>query len=126
MSGLPPKTSAKSSCCSTSRTSEARQASRSDEIAVHLVCFAASSCGFRKGLRNVTSLMKSAGACRGEPSLRDFLKSVEDADPRSVVRIRDGVSTEFDITAVAMELEARGEAPILIFENVRGYDFPVV
>jgi 2,5-furandicarboxylate decarboxylase 1 len=91
-----------------------------------LICFAASSGGFRKGLRNVTSLTKSAGACLREPSLRDFLKSVEDADPRSVVRIRDSVSTEFDMTAVAMELEARGQAPILIFENVRGYDFPVV
>ena len=70
----------------------------------------------------MTSLTKIVAAPPREPSLREFLTSVEE----SVVRIRDHVSTDYDMTAVAMELEAKGQAPILFFENVEGYDFPVV
>lgn len=66
------------------------------------------------------------GARTKEPTLRDFLKSVEAGEPSSILRIGERISTEYDMAAVAMELERRGQAPILWFDNVAGYDFPVV
>ena len=59
-------------------------------------------------------------------SLRSFLADLESADPTAVLRIRERVTTDYDITAVAMELERRGQAPVLWFHDVAGYDFPVV
>jgi 2,5-furandicarboxylate decarboxylase 1 len=61
-----------------------------------------------------------------EPSLRDFLASVEAADPNSFVRIGERVTIDYDTTAVAMELERRGRSPVLWFDRIEGYPFPVV
>ena len=65
-------------------------------------------------------------SAHAEPSLRGFLASLEASDPSSIVRIAERVTTDYDVTALAMELEARGRAPILWFDDVEGYPFPVV
>ena len=54
-------------------------------------------------------------------SLRAFLQEEERAG--EVLHISDVLSTRFEISAVLKELE---EGPILIFENVEGYDVKVV
>ncbi|MFQ5913556.1 MAG: UbiD family decarboxylase [Nitrospinota bacterium] len=58
--------------------------------------------------------------------LRSFLSQLEGDHPGEVVRVQKPVSTEYEITALVRELEAEGEAPVLIFENVEGSRFPVV
>ena len=60
------------------------------------------------------------------PDLRDFINAVEREDPENVLRISEQVGTEYEITASALELEKQGKAPLLIFENVAGYDHTVV
>jgi UbiD family decarboxylase len=59
-------------------------------------------------------------------TLRSFLADAEAADPARVWRIKDRVNLDHDMTALAMELEATGRAPILVFENVGNSPFPVV
>lgn len=59
-------------------------------------------------------------------SLRHFLQHIEDDDPSAVIRVRDQVTTEHDMTTVIMELDRRHRYPVVIFENVAGYDMPVV
>lgn len=54
-------------------------------------------------------------------SLRTFLKQEEKEG--EVIRISDTTSTRFEISAILKELE---EGPIVIFENVEGYDARVV
>lgn len=61
-----------------------------------------------------------------QPSLRSFLRHVEEDDPSSILRITDEVSVDNDMTTVVMELERRGLAPVVIFENVAGHTMPVV
>lgn len=58
--------------------------------------------------------------------LRRFLGELEDAEPESVWRIPEPVDLDFDVTAMAMELEKQGRAPVLCFEKVGGSPFPVV
>ena len=58
-------------------------------------------------------------------SLRDFLKMVEEEFPEEFVRITVPVSRE-DITATVFELESVGKSPVVFFENVKGFDQPVV
>ena len=58
-------------------------------------------------------------------SLRDFLKMVEEEFPEEFVRITVPVSRE-DITATVFELESVGKSPVVFFENVKGFDHPVV
>lgn len=59
-------------------------------------------------------------------SLRDFIEAMEAADPSSVLRIRDRVALDYEMTAIAMELERRGQSPVLWFENVGDTGMPVV
>jgi 3-polyprenyl-4-hydroxybenzoate decarboxylase len=58
-------------------------------------------------------------------TLRSYLADAEAADPARVWRIKDRVNLDHDMTALAMELEATGRAPILVFENVGNSPFPV-
>ena len=58
--------------------------------------------------------------------LRSFLEDLEAADPDGILRIPEPVSIDFDVTAVAMELENRGRAPVILFEKVGDSPFPVV
>ena len=50
--------------------------------------------------------------------LRSFLEDLEAADPNGILRIPEPVGIDFDVTAVAMELEDRGRAPAILFEKV--------
>jgi hypothetical protein len=52
-------------------------------------------------------------------SLRSFLAELEAADPTSILRIPDRVALDFDVTAVAMELEHQGRSPALPERNPR-------
>lgn len=59
-------------------------------------------------------------------SLRDFIAQVEQSDPSSVWHIKDAVALDHDTSAIVMELDKKGQSPILSFENVTGSPFPVV
>ncbi len=58
--------------------------------------------------------------------LRSFLEDLEAADPGSILRIPEPVGIDFDVTAVAMELERLGRAPVIRFDRVGESPFPVV
>ena len=58
--------------------------------------------------------------------LRDFLERLEAEEPDSVLRIPETVGLDFDVTAVAMELEKQGRAPVIRFDKVGNFPFPVV
>jgi UbiD family decarboxylase len=60
------------------------------------------------------------------PDLRLFLKELAASDPGAVRHISETVSTDYDVTAVAVELERSGETPVLWFDHVAGYPFPIV
>ena len=59
-------------------------------------------------------------------SMRAFLAMVERRYPDELVRISESVRRELDITATVFELERAGRSPVVIFENVDGFDMPVV
>jgi UbiD family decarboxylase len=59
-------------------------------------------------------------------SMRGFLAMVEREYPDELLRIREPVRRELDITATVFELERSGRSPIVIFENVEGFGMPVV
>ena len=59
-------------------------------------------------------------------TLRSFLAEVERQDPAALWRIPQRMGLDHDVTAVAMELERTGQAPVLWFENVADSPFPVV
>jgi UbiD family decarboxylase len=59
-------------------------------------------------------------------SMRGFLAMVEREYPDELVRIREPVRRELDITATVFELERAGRSPVVIFEKVEGSDMPVV
>jgi UbiD family decarboxylase len=59
-------------------------------------------------------------------SLRGFLAMVERDFPDELVRIREPVRRELDITATVFELERAGRSPVVVFERVEGFDMPVV
>ena len=59
-------------------------------------------------------------------SMRGFLAMVEREYPDQVVRIREPVRRELDITATVFELERSGHSPVVIFEKIEGFEMPVV
>ena len=61
-----------------------------------------------------------------DQSLRGFLDLVERDFPADFVRISDPVRREFDITSTVFEFERNGKSPVVMFEDVEGFDLPVV
>jgi 2,5-furandicarboxylate decarboxylase 1 len=59
-------------------------------------------------------------------SMRGFLAMVERDFPDQIVRIREPVRRELDITSTVFELERAGRSPIVIFEHVESSQMPVV
>ena len=57
---------------------------------------------------------------------RSYIEQVEGAGASQLVRIKDEISPAYEITALIAELERQGPAPMLIFENVKGYPLPIV
>src|SRR6516165_9692662 len=66
------------------------------------------------------------GAMVEKQSMRGFLAMVERDFPQELVRIREPVRRELDITATVFELERAGRSPVVVFERVKGFDTPVV
>jgi 2,5-furandicarboxylate decarboxylase 1 len=58
--------------------------------------------------------------------MRQFIESVEKTRPSDVLHIIETVDPKFEITAYLIELERMKRDPILVFENVKGYDMPIV
>src|SRR4051812_30012553 len=61
-----------------------------------------------------------------EFTLRNFLKSVEDHDPRALLRISRPIQQDYDTTALVMEMEKQGRSPVLWFDKVASSPFAVV
>jgi 2,5-furandicarboxylate decarboxylase 1 len=59
-------------------------------------------------------------------SLRGFIENTEKMFPEEVLRIREPVSRELEMTSVIFELDRIGRSPVVIFENVGGSKMPVV
>jgi UbiD family decarboxylase len=59
-------------------------------------------------------------------NLRTFLEELESKSPEEIWRIKDEMEPGYDIAALVLELERRGERPVLWLERVRGSRFPVV
>ena len=60
-----------------------------------------------------------------DQSLRGFVEMVERNFPEEFVRIREPVSRT-DITPTVFEFERMGRYPIVVFDQVEGYENPVV
>lgn len=60
------------------------------------------------------------------PSLRTFLRDLEKDSPEQIVRISKEVDPCFEVTAVLEKLEKEQKFPVVIFENVKGCEHPVV
>ncbi len=58
--------------------------------------------------------------------LRTFIERVEQMQPAGIRRVKQEVSSEYEISAILRKLHRRGENPLLIFERVKGSDVPVV
>ena len=58
--------------------------------------------------------------------LRSFVAAYERAHPEEVVRVTEPVSTDYDVMALVLEYERRRRWPVLLFEQVRGHDIPIV
>ncbi len=59
-------------------------------------------------------------------SLRGFLEETEKVLPGEFLRIKEPVSRELEMTSVVFELDRLGKAPVVVFENVKGFNLPVV
>jgi UbiD family decarboxylase len=58
--------------------------------------------------------------------VRSFVEAYRRAHPSEVVTVAEPVSAEHDVMAVVLEYERRRRYPILVFEDVRGHDMPIV
>jgi 2,5-furandicarboxylate decarboxylase 1 len=59
-------------------------------------------------------------------SLRGFVEWTEKTDPANVLRIKEPVSQQLEMTATVFELDRLNKSPVVIFEKVAGFDMPVV
>jgi len=59
-------------------------------------------------------------------SLRGFLRMVETSYPEELLRVREAINPKFDMTALVFELDRSGKNPVVLLENVVGYDMPIV
>src|SRR6202020_1450803 len=59
-------------------------------------------------------------------SLRGFVESTEKTDPANVLRIKQPVSQQLEMTATVFELDRLNKSPMVIFEKGSGCDMPVV
>ena len=61
-----------------------------------------------------------------DQSLRGFVEMVKRDYPEEFVRITAPVRQKLDITSAVFELERSGRSPIIQFDNVEGFDLPVI
>jgi len=58
--------------------------------------------------------------------LRSFVSAYAAASPGEVVHVQEPISADFDVMALVLEYERRRRFPILVLEQVRGFDIPIV
>jgi UbiD family decarboxylase len=58
--------------------------------------------------------------------LRSFVAAYASAFPGEVIHVTEPVSTEYDVMALVLEYERRRRFPVLVLEQVRGFDMPIV
>lgn len=61
-----------------------------------------------------------------DQTLRGFIANIEKNLPNEFLKIGTPVKRDLDITSTVFELERNGRSPLLFFENVEGFDLPVV
>src|SRR5215472_13743478 len=76
--------------------------------------------------RAVTAETSMTSTRPDNQSLRGFLDLVQRTHPDEIIRIKEPVSRELDITSAVFEFERAGRSPVLVFENVEGSQMPVV
>jgi len=60
------------------------------------------------------------------PDLRGFIAYLEAEHPEHVIRISKEVDPRFGVTGILSQLEKDGKFPLVIFDNVKGSDIPLV
>src|SRR5262245_35864692 len=58
--------------------------------------------------------------------LRSFVAAYEQASPGEVVHVTEPIALDFDPMALVLEYERRRRFPIILLEQVRGFDIPIV
>ena len=58
--------------------------------------------------------------------LRSFLGFLRQEHPGEILEIKSQVDLDYDMTTFVAELERKGRFPLLFFQNVKGYSYPVV
>ena len=58
--------------------------------------------------------------------LRSFIQAFEKEFPEELIRVSEPVDLEYDIMALVLEYERRGQHPILFFDNIKGHQVPVI
>jgi 2,5-furandicarboxylate decarboxylase 1 len=58
--------------------------------------------------------------------LRTLIREYEEKLPDEFVRVTRQVDPKYEISAVIKKLDLMGKHPMVLFENVKGYDIPVV
>jgi 2,5-furandicarboxylate decarboxylase 1 len=76
-------------------------------------------------------LMATTGAASGSGadkglSLRTFLADLEKGESTEFLRVKEPVARDYEISALAMELDRRKRTPVLLFENVQNTQFPIL
>jgi 2,5-furandicarboxylate decarboxylase 1 len=61
-----------------------------------------------------------------EPTLRTFLSYLEKQGSTEFHRIAEPVALDYEISALAMEMDQLKRSPVMLFENVEGSNFPVL
>jgi 2,5-furandicarboxylate decarboxylase 1 len=69
---------------------------------------------------------READVSADNQSLRAFVEQTEKNDPANVLRIKEQVSQQLEMTATVFELDRLNKSPVVIFEKVAGFDMPVV
>jgi 2,5-furandicarboxylate decarboxylase 1 len=59
-------------------------------------------------------------------SLRGFLETTAKTFPEEIIRIKEPVSRQLEMTSVIFELDRLGKNPVVVFENVQGSKMQVV
>ncbi|MDH5450519.1 MAG: UbiD family decarboxylase [Candidatus Bathyarchaeota archaeon] len=58
--------------------------------------------------------------------LRTFIQYVEEKAPNHIVRVHKTVKAQYEIPAIISKLDRQNMFPTLVFENVEGYEMPVL
>jgi len=70
--------------------------------------------------------MSNYHADLNKQGLRGYLEFVKANHPNQLLCIAEPVKSKYEMTAIVFELERAGRSPVIVFENVIGYDMPVV